>query len=463
MNRALRRISIASLLMFAVLLVNVNYLQAFQADSLTTKPSNVRAFEQQFQQQRGQIVAADGTVLAKSVATNNAIYKFQRVYPHGPLYAPVTGYDSIYSATGLELTEDKLLSGNDPKLLVRNFVSMITGKKPQGAQVVTTIDPKAQAAAFSALRATGLSGGAVALDPKTGAVLALVSTPTFDPNRYATFSGTKLNKADNAYRKDPAQPLLNRAINETYPPGSTFKVVTSSALFSSGKYNPNTVVNAPTVLKLPGSTATLINFDGEACGSGTVPIIYAFTVSCNTAFGALGMKIGGPALYAQANKFGMNDQNLTIPLPVSPSIVPLLINDPPHVAQTAIGQFDDTVTPLQEAMFSAAIANGGQLMRPYMVQKVEAQDLSSIESTSPQQLSQAVTPTVADQVKSMMQQVVQSPSGTAHAATASLRRVSRSGPRPARRRMGLTTPAWTMPSLPALRNLATSRSRSASW
>ncbi|HUK71447.1 MAG TPA: penicillin-binding transpeptidase domain-containing protein [Streptosporangiaceae bacterium] len=420
MNRALRRISIASLVMFAVLLLNVNYLQAFQADSLTSKPSNVRAFEQQFQQQRGQIVAADGTVLAKSVATKNVIYKFQRQYPHGPEYAPVTGYDSIFGASGLELTEDKLLSGNDPRLLVRNFVNMITGKKPQGAQVVTTIDPRAQTAAYKNLLATGLSGGVVALDPKTGAILALASAPSFNPNNYATFSGTKLNKIDTAYRQSPAQPLLNRAINETYPPGSTFKVVTSSTLFSSGKYTPDTVVPAPTVLQLPDSTATLINFDGEACGTGSVPIIYAFTVSCNTVFGGLGMKIGGPALHDQATKFGMNDPNLTIPLPVSESNMPLLTNDPPHVAQSAIGQFDDTVTPLQEAMFSATIANGGTLMKPYLVQKVEAQDLSSVEAATQQSLSQPVSGAVAGEVKRMMLSVVQSPSGTAHAATASL-------------------------------------------
>ncbi len=279
--------------MFVVLMLNVNYLQAFQADSLTGKPSNVRAFEQQFQQQRGEIVAADGTVLARSVATKNAIYKFQRQYPNGPLYAPVTGYDSIFGSTGLEFTENKLLSGNDPRLLVRNFVNMVTGKKPQGAQVVTTIDPQAQTAAYNALLATGRSGGVVALDPKTGEILALASVPTFDPNRYATFDGAKLDKIDEAYRTDPAQPLLNRAINETYPPGSTFKVVTSSALFSSGRYNPNTVVDAPTQLNLPNSSTTLINFDGLPCGSGRVPIIYAFTVSCNTAFGGLGMTAGG--------------------------------------------------------------------------------------------------------------------------------------------------------------------------
>jgi peptidoglycan glycosyltransferase len=420
MNRALRRISIASLLMFVVLLLNVNYLQAFQADNLTGLPGNVRAFERQFQQQRGPIVAADGsTILAESVAHKSSVYKFQRVYPHGRLYAPVTGYDSIFGKTGLELAEDKLLSGNDSRLIVRNFVTMVTGKKPLGAQVTTTIDPNSQAAGYNALRATGLSGGVVALNPQTGAILALVSLPTFDPNGYATFNGAKLNKVDKANRDSPAQPLLNRAINQTYPPGSTFKVVTSSALFSSGTYNPQTVVNAPTQLTLPGTQTTLINFDGLPCGNGKVQIIYAFTVSCNTAFGALGMKIGGAALHDQAGKFGMNDPGLTIPLPVSPSVTPLL-TDPAQTAMTAIGQFDDTVTPLQEAMFSAAIGNGGVLMKPYLVQQVQAQDLSTVVSASPEVLSEAVSPSVADQVRSMMLSVVQNPAGTAHTATADL-------------------------------------------
>jgi penicillin-binding protein A len=420
MNRALRRISIATMLMFVLLLANVNYLQAFEADSLTGKPGNVRAFERQFQQQRGPILAADGsTVLAESVARNDSVYKYQRVYPHGRLYAAVTGYDSIFGSTGLELTEDRLLSGNDPRLIVRNFVDMITGKKPQGAQVTTTIDPKSQAAAYSALLTTGLSGGVVALDPQTGGVLAMASLPTYDPNSYATFDGAKLNKIDKANLANPAQPLLNRALNQTYPPGSTFKVVTSSALFSSGAYNPQTVVDAPTQLTLPGTTTTLINFDGLPCGSGRVQIIYAFTVSCNTAFGGLGMKLGGAALHDQATRFGMNDPGLTIPLPVSQSNAPLL-TDRAQNAMTAIGQFDDTVTPLQEAMFSAAISNGGMLMRPYLVQQVQAQDLSTVVSAHPVVLSDAVSPSVADEVKTMMLSVVESPAGTAHLATADL-------------------------------------------
>src|SRR5207248_8047335 len=177
-------------------------------------------------------------------------------YPHGPVYAPVTGYDSLYGATGIEQAENKLLAGTDPTLTVRNLIDLITGKQQQGASVRLTINSKAQQAAYDALKATGRSGAVVALDPKDGAILALASYPTFDPNDYATFNGTKLNRIDARYRKEPSQPLLNRAINATYPPGSTFKIVTSSAAFSTGRYNPGTLVPAPTVLHLPQTTKT---------------------------------------------------------------------------------------------------------------------------------------------------------------------------------------------------------------
>ena len=250
MNRALRRISLACLVMFVLLLINVNYLQGFQANSLAGQKGNSRTFDQQYQYQRGSISTADGVVVAKSRPVKG-IYKFQRYYPYGPVYAPVTGYDSLYGSTGIEQAENKLLSGTDPTLTVRNLIDLITGKQKQGASVQLTINSKAQQAAYAALKATGKSGAVVALNPKTGAILALASYPSFDPNKYATFDGVKLNKIDARYRKDPAQPLLNRAINGTYPPGSTFKIVTSSTAFGTGRYNPQTTVYAPTVLYAP--------------------------------------------------------------------------------------------------------------------------------------------------------------------------------------------------------------------
>jgi penicillin-binding protein A len=419
-NRALRRISLACLVMFVLLLVNANYVQAFEANNLAGRPGNARSFSQQFQYQRGSIVTADNKTIAESRPVKG-IYKYQRYYPYGPVYAPVTGFDSIYSATGIEQAEDRQLSGSDPALAVHNLIDLISGKPKRGATVQLTINSAAQQAAYSALKATGLQAGVVALNPQTGAVLAMASYPSFDPNLLATFDGTELNKIDKELIADPRQPLTNKAINQTFPPGSTFKIVTSSAAFSTGKYNADTRVYAPTSLKLPQTSNRLINFDGEACndgsnptGTGKVPVIFAFTVSCNTVFGNLGMTLGGSALRAQADKFGMNDPNLTIPLAVSPSNFPP-VSAPAFTAYSGIGQYSDTVTPLQEAMFSAAIANNGTLMKPYMVQKVTAPDLTPLETANPVTLSEAVTPAVASEVKRMMINVVQSPEGTAHA------------------------------------------------
>jgi penicillin-binding protein A len=430
MNHALRRISLVILGMFLLLLLSVNYVQAFEPSSLAVQRGNARTFSQQYQFQRGSIVTADNKTIAESVHVKG-IYSYQRVYPVPLVYAPVTGYDSLYSATGIEQAEDKFLSGSDPQLTVHNLIDLVTGKPKRGATVQLTINSAAQTAAYAALKATGLPAGAVAIDPSTGAILAMASYPTFNPNKYATFNSAQLRQIDNHYRFEPSQPLLNRAIEQTFPPGSTFKVVTSSTAFSSGKYTPDTRVYAPTNLKLPGTSKELINFDNLPCddgsnptGNGKVPLLFAFTVSCNTVFGNLGMQLGDTAIRQQAERFGMNDPNLRIPLQVAQSSYPTVPgHDPALTAYSAIGQYNDQVTPLQEAMFSAAIANHGTLMTPYMVQKVTAPDLTPLVTAQPAVLSQAVTPQVAAQVTQMMINVVKSPDGTAH-ATASIPGIS---------------------------------------
>jgi peptidoglycan glycosyltransferase len=413
-NRAVRRISIAALIMFVLLLANVNYLQAFEAGSLASKKGNSRAFTAQYQYQRGQITTSDGVVVAQSKAVGG-IYKYQRVYPKAQEYAPVTGYDALYGASGVEAAENSVLTGNSSKLAVRNVIDMITNKPRKGATVQLTINSKAQNAAWSALQATGKSGAVVALDPSTGKILAMASYPTYDPNQLAVLNGTQLNKNDQALLNDKNQPLLNRATSATYPPGSTFKIITSSTLFNQGKANPGTTVDAPTSLTLPQSSTKLINDDGEVCGpGGKATIDVAFTKSCNTAFANIGMQLGSAALKAEAEKYGFNDANLKIPTSVVPSNFPL---EPAlsFTAMSAIGQKDDTVTPLQEAMISATIANNGRLMRPYLVQQVQAADLSIIDSASPSVLSQPVNSTVAGQIKQMMLHVVDQPTGTAFA------------------------------------------------
>ena len=418
MNRALLRLSLACLVMFVLLLINVNYVQAFEPTSLAARPGNIRVFNQQFQYQRGPIVAdGDGTNLkiARSHRARGSSGFYQRSYSDGPVYAPVTGYDSIYGASGIEAAENKELSGTAPDLEVHNLISMITGKRKLGATVSLTISPRAQQAGYQALAGDGgHSGALVAINPRTGAILAMDSYPSFNPNDYATLSGTRLNRIDKRYRADPSQPLLNRALQETYPPGSTFKIVTSSGAFRHHLVSgPDSQVDAPVSLPLD-SSQPLINDGGEACADGHPTIAEAFLLSCNTAFGKLGIRLTGPGLRRQADAFGMNSSALKVPLAVTPSVIPR-VTDEALTAYTAIGQYNDEVTPLQEAMLSAAIANGGQLMTPYLVQQVEAPDLSPLYTARSSVLSTPVSPGVASDMRQLMIGVTQNPAGTAYA------------------------------------------------
>ncbi len=426
MNRALKRISIAILVMFLLLLVNVNYLQAFETSSLSTRPLNDRAAFEANQYQRGDIVTADGVKIA-STKPSNDIYKYQRTYADGPVYAPVTGYDTIFSASGVEQAEDPLLSGNGSQLAFRNFIDMITNKPQKGATVQLTINSKAQQAAYQGLanilQGTNRVGGVVALNPSTGAILAMASYPSYNPNILASHDGTTVTNYDNKLLRESPSPLVNNATQTTLPPGSTFKIVTSSAWFTqNASRNPDSMVYSPQVLTLPQTTNKLHNDGGEICGNagvnGNTTILWAFSQSCDTTFGQLGMQLGGGALKSMADQFGMDNSNLDIPgVTVAPSQY-ILPPSMPLTAFSAIGQYSDTVTPLQEAMFSAAIANGGKLMKPYLIQQVTASDLSVIKQTQPQQLSQPVTPTVANYVKDMMVAVVQQQQGTAFAFNA---------------------------------------------
>jgi len=423
-NRALRRISIAVLVMFVLLLINVNYLQGFQPASLASKPGNSRAFyAAQNSYERGSIVTADGVTIAASKPSSSSSdsIKYQRYYPDGAAYAPVTGYDTVYSQTGIEGAENSLLSGNDSALDVRKIVDLVTGKTTKGATVTVTINSKAQAAAYQALASTGKPGAVVALNPKTGAILAMASYPSYDPNQLAVHDGNQLIKNDNQLLQNKSQPLLNRALQGTYPPGSTFKIVTSASLLTQ---SPSTTitsnVSSPTQLTLPQTSHVLTNDNGEACGdgSGQAQLIVAFAQSCDTTFGKIGMDLGAGALNNMATKFGMNDANLTIPLSVAKSnyIIPA---SQALTAFSAIGQYSDTVTPLQEAMFAATIANGGTLMKPYLVQQATASDLSTVQTTAPSTLSQPVSSSVASSVGQMMRAVVQDSDGTAYAFNAS--------------------------------------------
>jgi penicillin-binding protein A len=406
-----RKVAIACLVLFAALMLNANWIQVGDASSLKHKPTNARAVNQRLERQRGSITAG-GQSIALSVPSDDQ-FKFQRQYPYKSMYANVTGYYALVNETGLERSQDSFLAGDDNRLFVSRLSGLISGHKQRGGTVVTTIVPALQQVATTAL--AGRRGAVVALDPSTGAILAMVTAPSFDPNTLASHSGTTVNANAAALNANPDMPLLNRALQQTYPPGSTFKLVTAAAALSSGNFTPSSEIPSPTVLQLPQSNTPLTNFGGEQCGDGvTTTLTDALRISCNTAFGQLGMDVGANALQAQAEKFGLNSTVTGFPLPMARSVFPAgLEQDKAHTAQSAIGQFDVRVTPLQMAEVTAAIADNGTLMKPYLVDRYITPDLKVVSRTSPTKLSQPVSSDVAAQLNQMMQAVVTSGTGTA--------------------------------------------------
>ncbi|GGK92496.1 putative penicillin-binding protein PbpA [Sphaerisporangium melleum] len=411
MNGTLKKAAIACLLMFGLLMININYVQAVKADELRTDSRNQRSFFARYESERG-LITAGGETLVKSVDTGREkTFRFQRKYTDGPVYAPVIGFFAPESERGIEGTENQYLNGTHPDLFVRRTVDMVTSKPLRGASVDLTLVPKAQKVAYQDMQRSGKRGAVVALDPKTGAVLTMVSVPSFDPNPIAVPDRAKAARAYNKLDADDNEPLINRATQKTYAPGSTFKVVTSAAYLSEdGSRDVNTTVDAPDVLPLPGTTIVLRNYHGESCG-GRATLIDALTISCNTAFGTMALEMGYDKLQEQAAKFGVG-QELSIPLGVVKSDIG---KDEGKAAltQTAIGQRSNQMTPLQMAMVAAAVGNEGKVMKPYLVNKIVTPDGDEIETARPEELDEAVTPDVADKLRQMMVSVVQNGTGTA--------------------------------------------------
>ncbi len=413
MNAPLRRVAVACLVLFGLLLLNVNYVQVVKAKGYREDTRNQRVQLRTYERQRGPIVigtGADRVSIAKSVKTQDVL-TYLRTYPGGASYAPVTGYYSfLQGRTGVERLQDRVLSGEDDRLFVRRLSDYVTGNRPSGGAIMLTLQPKAQQAAYDGL--AGKVGAVVALDPRTGAVLAEASRPSYDPSALSSHDSAQIRSTYKALSTDQNDPLLNRAAERTYPPGSTFKVITAAAALAAG-VRPTDRIPSPIVLKLPQTSSTLNNFGGETCGDGTTDTFAdALTISCNTAFGALGIKLGQDAVRKQAVAFGFGDNSLELPQPEARSVYPDVLT-PPQVAQAAIGQYDVRVTPLQMAMVAAGIANGGQVMRPYLVQEVQAPDLTTLDAARPQLFRRAVSPDVAGTLTTMMQGVVATGTGTA--------------------------------------------------
>jgi penicillin-binding protein A len=403
MNTSLRRIAVTIMALIVLLLANATLTQVFTADGYRTDPRNQRVLLDEYSRQRGQI-SAGGQLLAYSVSTDGR-FRFLRVYPNPLAYAPVTGFYSLqYSSSGLERSEDTILNGSDQRLFGRRLADFFTGRDPRGGNVDTTIKPEVQQAAWDAMDdgCNGpCKGSVVALEPSTGKILAMVSSPSYDPNLLATHDLEAQSAAWQQLRDNPESPLLNRAISETYPPGSTFKVITTAAALQRGA-TENTQVTAQPRIPLPDSTATLENFGGSPCGGGpSTSLRDAFAKSCNTAFVQLGIDTGADALRSTARSFGLDSPPPMIPLQVAESTVGP-IPDAAALGMSSIGQKDVALTPLQNAQVAAAIANKGVAMRPYLVDSLKGPDLANIASTAPAEERRAVSQQVADTLTDLM-------------------------------------------------------------
>ncbi|MGW4728947.1 peptidoglycan D,D-transpeptidase FtsI family protein [Streptomyces shenzhenensis] len=413
MNKPLRRIAIFCGLLVLTLLIRDNWLQYVQADTLKDDPKNRRVTIARYSTPRGDIIV-DGNPITGSTETSTSglnDLKYKRTYKDGPMWSPVTGYASqAFGANQLESIEDGILTGNDDRLFFRNTLDMITGKPKQGGNVVTTLSGAAQKAAYSGLKAQGGKGAVVALEPTTGKILALASYPSYDPS---SFAGNSTSTDSEAWKKlqkkyNPADPMLNRALRETYPPGSTFKVVTAAAALENGLYTAaDDKTKSPLPWTMPGTTKQLANEGNLPCKDATMR--EALRVSCNTVFGKIGADLGNDKMLAEAKKFGFDAEQFT---PVRSSASVFSENmDQSQTALSSIGQFNTAATPLQMAMVASAVANDGKLMKPYMVDKLQSSNLDTIAQTDPEQLSQPLSSDNAQILQSMMETVVKDGTG----------------------------------------------------
>ncbi|GED96223.1 penicillin-binding transpeptidase domain-containing protein [Gordonia crocea] len=403
MNKPIQRIGMLVCLLIVALLANVTYIQVFRANELRANPGNNRVLLDEYGRQRGAITAGPD-VIAQSVPTNGEL-RFLRSYPAATAsaFAPVTGYYSFqYRSSGIELAEDSILNGNDDQLFGQRFMDMFAGRDPRGGNVVTTIRADLQRAAYDALmngRCDGpCRGAAVAIEPSTGKILALVSTPSFDPNKLASHNAQTRERAWSTWN-DPANksdPMLNRPLDQLYPPGSTFKVITTAAALRDG-INPDIRLTAARSITLPESSTKLTNYGNKPCPGavdGTVTLAQAFQYSCNTAFVDLvvnKMKLPEAALIETAKRFGLDEPTPTIPLPVRAKSTVGTIENRAQLGQSAIGQFNVRVSALQNAVIAATIANGGVRMQPYLVDKLQAPDLRTLSTTSPATVNEPVS------------------------------------------------------------------------
>lgn len=399
MTRELRRLSIVMLFMFLALFAATSWIQVVEADNLAQSDRNTRTLLDSYEIQRGSIIA-DGTQIVYSVPSDDE-FRYQRVYTDSPMWSSVTGFfnPATQSSTGIENALNQDLAGTGANAFLPEIERIFSGQPQQGFSVELTLDAAAQQAAYEGLG--DLQGAVVAIEPATGRILAMVSSPGFDANQLAVHSGSEATAVYDALDALRPNPLLNRGLGDLNPPGSTFKVLVAAAAYATGDWTPQSTLPNPARYTLPGSTNTVSNAWNGACGSGeTVTIAEAIRLSCNIPMAELAVEIGDEAIRETAEKFGFN-QSFDTPLASAVSKYPQGLSDD-RTALTGFGQGDVTATPLQVAMISAGLANDGMVMNPRLVDAVIGNDLSVVRAYESTEFGRAVDADVADDVTASM-------------------------------------------------------------
>lgn len=402
MNGPIRRLAMGVFGAMGALLLAVTWFQVVQADDLRNDPRNPRPALSERGKERGLVVTTDGTVVAESVQ-NGDQRGFERRYPMGDVFAHAVGYTSfLFGDSGLEAVyAEELRSRRD--LTISDLLAAVLGRDLRPESIEITIDTALQLAAFEALGQN--RGAVVALDPRTGAVLALASRPSFDPEALTTDDAAEYWES---LLNDESRPLIDRATEELFPPGSTFKTVVTATAIDTGFAEPGTDFDDPTELELPGSTATISNFDARPCNDGTTAaLLQAFVRSCNTIFGSLAMQLGAEEIGITSEALGFNQEiDFAWPIPEAAWPTENLVDDPAALAQSGIGERDVRATPLHMAMVAAAVANGGVTPEPYIVRRVFDADGQTVEETTPSEFGRAMAPETASLLAQMMERVV---------------------------------------------------------
>jgi len=398
MTPEIKRVANFILLMFLSLFIAASAMQVVNAEGLNNDSRNQRAVYDGYKTQRGAILV-NNKPIAESVKTSNA-YRYLRKY-WGDQYSAITGFYSLFQGrTGLENALDSSLRGDNSAAFFEQLNALLSGNPVTGASVELTIDEEVQQVAWDALG--DMKGAVVAIEPSTGRILALVSKSGFDANLLSTHNTADASANYKKLLTDKNSPLINRAIGgNLYAPGSVFKLIVAAAAFESGNYSPQSKLPNPPKYILPGTTTAITNSgEGKCGGAKTVSIATALKLSCNVPFAQLGIELGQDAIAQQAKAFGFGE-SLSIPLKSTASVYPENLDDA-QTGLTAFGQFDVRVTPLQMAMVSAAIANGGVEMKPYMVDQIFTSNLTLLEEGTPTELRRSITTSTAERIKQMM-------------------------------------------------------------